>query len=83
MSEHTAQISNEDASFTATHKCARKVVLVVPRHVPYVILQIVSYSSKAGVDSSVNKGFQKGTDIVPIFILQMSNKYSQVHSKIL
>ena len=72
--EHTAQISNEDASITTTHRCARKVVPVLSRHVFYVILQTVSCSSKVGVDSSPNKGSRKGIGIVPIFILQMSHK---------
>ena len=69
LPERTAQISNEDVSFTTTHQYALKEAPVVPRHVSYVILQIVSYSSKAGVDLLASKGFLKGINIVPIFIL--------------
>ena len=72
--EHTAQISNEDASITTAHRCARKVVPVLSRHVFYVILQTVSCSSKVGVDSSPNKESRKGIGIVAIFILQMSHE---------
>ena len=72
--EHTAQISKEDASITTTGRCARKVVLVLRIHVPCATLQIVSCSSKGGVDLSPNKESRKGIGIVATFTLQMSHK---------
>ena len=47
---HTAQISDEGASFTTIQKRAPKVMLVLESHVHYVIRQNGNYTSKDGVD---------------------------------